>query len=86
MTAINIGEGKFTISDELIREPDRPLTAFGFGGRVMMQQDALESTNLMGQRSRVSYQIEMAGTPEAIATQREQLTQMLVNYPEIEAV
>ncbi|PYE36441.1 ABC transporter permease [Psychrobacter fozii] len=82
--SINIGEGTFTISDELVREPDRPLTAFGFGGRVMMQQDALESTDLIGQRSRVSYQIEMAGTPEVIATQREQLTQMLVNYPDIE--
>jgi putative ABC transport system permease protein len=82
--SINIGEGKFTISDELVKEPDRPLTAFGFGGRVMMQQDALEATDLIGQRSRVSYQIEMAGTPDVIATQREQLTQMLVNYPDIE--
>ncbi len=81
---IAIGEGQFKISDELIREPDRPLTAFGFGGRVMMQQEALEATNLIGQRSRVNYQIELAGSPELIATQREQLTQILVNYPDIE--
>lgn len=81
---IAIGEGQFRISDELIREPDRPLTAFGFGGRVMMTQEALEATNLMGQRSRVSYQIELAGEPELIAAQREQLTNILVNYPDIE--
>ncbi len=81
---IAIGEGQFTISDELIREPDRPLTAFGFGGRVMMTQEALEATQLMGQRSRVNYEIELAGSPELIATQREQLTQILLNYPEIE--
>ena len=81
---IAIGEGQFIISDELIREPDRPLTAFGFGGRVMMAQEALEATNLIGQRSRVSYEIEIAGDPELIATQREQLTSILANYPEIE--
>ena len=81
---IAIGEGQFIISDELIREPDRPLTAFGFGGRVMMAQEALEATELIGQRSRVSYEIEIAGDPELIATQREQLTSILANYPEIE--
>ncbi|MDN5801987.1 MAG: ABC transporter permease, partial [Psychrobacter sp.] len=43
---ITIGEGQFTISDVLTKEPDRPLTVFGFGGRVLMQQDALAATNL----------------------------------------
>lgn len=81
---IAIGEGQFRISDELIREPDRPLTAFGFGGRVMMAQEALAVTNLMGQRSRVNYEIEIAGSPELIATQRAQLTQILTSYPDIE--
>ncbi|WP_227672267.1 ABC transporter permease [Psychrobacter urativorans] len=82
--SINVGDAQFIISDELIKEPDRPLTAFGFGGRVLMQQDALEATNLMGQRSRVSYRIELAGDPELMASQREQLNQILENYPDIE--
>ncbi|WP_227679935.1 ABC transporter permease [Psychrobacter frigidicola] len=82
--SINVGDAQFIISDELIKEPDRPLTAFGFGGRVLMQQDALEATNLMGQRSRVSYRIELAGDPELMASQREQLNQILENYPNIE--
>ena len=82
--SITVGEAKFTISDTLIKEPDRPLTAFGFGGRVLMQQDALEATNLMGQRSRVSYRIEIAGTPEAMIAQNEQFNQILTSYPDIE--
>ncbi|MGB6926169.1 ABC transporter permease [Psychrobacter sp.] len=81
---IDIGDAQFTISDVLTKEPDRPLTAFGFGGRVLMKQDALESTNLLGQRSRINYRIEMAGDPELITTQREQLTDILTNYPDIE--
>ena len=81
---ITIGDGQFTISDVLTTEPDRPLTAFGFGGRVLMPQDALAATNLLGQRSRVNYRIEMAGAPEAMTQQREALTQILINYPDIE--
>ena len=81
---ITIGEGNFTISDVLTKEPDRPLTAFGFGGRVLMQQDALAATNLLGERSRINYRIELAGEPELIAEQRDKLTQILTNYPDIE--
>jgi len=81
---ITIGDAQFTISDVLTKEPDRPLTAFGFGGRVLMQQDSLAATNLLGQRSRVNYRIELAGEPELMTQQREQLTQILTNYPDIE--
>ncbi|MEK6218015.1 MAG: ABC transporter substrate-binding protein [Psychrobacter sp.] len=81
---IDIGDAQFTISDVLTKEPDRPLTAFGFGGRVLMKQDALESTNLLGQRSRINYRIEMAGDPELISTQRKKLTGILTSYPDIE--
>ena len=81
---ITIGEGQFTISDVLTKEPDRPLTAFGFGGRVLMQQDVLAATNLLGERSRINYRIELAGEPELIADQRDKLTQILTNYPDIE--
>ena len=80
---ITIGEGQFTIADVLTKEPDRPLTAFGFGGRILMSQEALASTQLIGQRSRVSYRIELAGSPELMSSQREQLTQILTNYPDI---
>ena len=81
---ITIGDAQFTISDVLTKEPDRPLTTFGFGGRVLMHQDSLAATNLLGQRSRINYRIEMAGDPKLITTQREQLTDILTNYPDIE--
>ena len=81
---ITIGDAEFTISDVLTKEPDRPLTAFGFGGRVLMQQDALAATNLLGERSRINYRIELAGEPELMAEQYDKLTQILTNYPDIE--
>lgn len=81
---ITIGDAEFTISDVLTKEPDRPLTAFGFGGRVLMHEDALAATNLLGQRSRINYRIELAGEPEQITEQRDKLTQILNNYPDIE--
>ena len=81
---ITIGDAEFTISDVLTKEPDRPLTAFGFGGRVLMHQDALAATNLLGQRSRINYRIELAGDPDLITTQRDKLTQILSNHPDIE--
>ncbi len=80
---INIGEAEFTISDVLTKEPDRPLSAFDFGGHVLMQEDGLAATNLLGQRSRVRYRIEIAGDAETIATLNEQLQQTLVIYPDI---
>lgn len=81
---ITIGDAEFIISDVLTKEPDRPLTAFGFGGRVLMHQDALAATNLLGQRSRINYRIELAGAPELMAVQRDKLTQILNNYPDVE--
>ena len=81
---VTIGDGRFTIRDVLTKEPDRPLSAFGFGGRVLMQQQALAATNLLGQRSRVNYRIEMAGEAETIAAQHATLEQLLVSHPDIE--
>ncbi len=81
---ITIGDAEFIISDVLTKEPDRPLTAFGFGGRVLMHEDTLAATNLLGQRSRINYRIELAGAPELMAVQRDKLTQILNNYPDIE--
>ncbi|CAM4022279.1 ABC transporter permease [Psychrobacter arenosus] len=81
--SIKIGDANFIIADELLAEPDRPLTAFGFGARVLMGSDDLEATNLLGQRSRVSYRIELAGEPDKIATEQANLTTLLENQPEI---
>ena len=81
---VKIGDAVFTIADELITEPDRPLTAFGFGARVLMSDTDLAATNLMGQRSRVDYRIELAGSPELMAKQRAELQKITASQPEIE--
>lgn len=62
--AFKIGEEEFTIHDEIITEPDRPLTAFGFGARVIMHQSDLAATGLVGQKSRVNYRIEIKTTAD----------------------
>ena len=81
--SIKIGDANFIISDELLAEPDRPLTAFGFGARVLMSSEDLAATNLLGQRSRVSYRIELAGEPDKIASEQANLTTLLDSQPEI---
>ena len=80
---VKIGEGLFTIADELVTEPDRPLTAFGFGARVLMADTDLAITGLMGQRSRVDYQIELAGSEPAIVDERQQLEALLGDTSEV---
>ncbi|MCB1582122.1 MAG: hypothetical protein KDI92_03590 [Xanthomonadales bacterium] len=64
--AITLGEARLTIADEIIEEPDRPLTAFGFGARIMMLNRDLLATGLMGQRSRVNYRAEIKVPPEQL--------------------
>ncbi len=71
---IQVGESQFEIVDEIMEEPDRPLTAFGFGARVMMLNEDLASTGLLGQRSRVNYRVEIK-TSDA---ERDELEQQLL--------
>lgn len=80
---VKIGEATFTIADELLAEPDRPLTAFGFGARVLMANDGLAATQLLGQRSRINYRIELAGTPETITAEQSQLQELLKGQDDI---
>jgi putative ABC transport system permease protein len=56
---LQIGEAQFQILDEIIAEPDRPLTAFGFGARIIMHDSDLDKTQLMGEKSRINYRIEI---------------------------
>ena len=78
---VQIGKGTFTIADELLSEPDRPLTAFGFGARVLMDADALPATDLLGARSRVNYRIEMTGTPEQMTQVQTKLSTLQADTP-----
>lgn len=57
--SLTLGDATFTVADEIIAEPDRPLTAFGFGARIMMLNSDLAATGLLGQRSRVNHRLEI---------------------------
>lgn len=81
---IRVGEASFVVVDELIVEPDRPLTAFGIGARVLMRADDLPQTQLMGQRSRINYRIELAGSDEQMTRVQATLATLLADRPEIE--
>lgn len=81
---IDLGDATFTIADELTVEPDRPLTAFGFGARVLMRDGDLDKTNLIGQRSRVNYRIELVTNAEQAAILTEQLKPISDNDPAID--
>jgi len=74
---LKLGEAEFTIADELITEPDRPLTAFGFGARVLMTDVDLAQTQLMGQRSRVSYRAELALSDSQLDLWQSQLKNLI---------
>ncbi len=75
--SLKLGEAEFIIADELITEPDRPLTAFGFGARVLMTVSDLQKTQLMGQRSRVSYRAELALDDAQLAQWQPQLKELI---------
>jgi len=76
---VQLGEASFVIADELTGEPDRPLTAFGFGARVLMHASDLPQTELMGQRSRIGFRIEMALEQSQLESWKEALTAVIGN-------
>jgi putative ABC transport system permease protein len=76
---VQLGEASFVIADELTAEPDRPLTAFGFGARVLMHASDLPQTELMGQRSRIGFRIEMALEQSQLESWKEALTAVIGN-------
>jgi putative ABC transport system permease protein len=76
---LTLGEAEMTIADEIIAEPDRPLTAFGFGARVLMLNADLEQTGLMGQRSRVNHRLEIKAAGAEKAARLGQLKELTAN-------
>ncbi len=77
---LKIGEAQFTIADEIITEPDRPLTAFGFGARIIMHQSDLAKTQLMGKKSRINYRVEIkTSSPEETQSLFAELSELTNN-------
>ena len=67
---LELGAQHFTIADVLAYEPDRGGNMFSFAPRVLMNDADLAATQLLGPGSRASYQLLLAGKPEALAALR----------------
>ena len=61
---IQLGEVKFTVSDFIDRELDRGASFMNFSPRVMMHEDDLAATKLLGLGSRASYRLLLAGSAD----------------------
>jgi putative ABC transport system permease protein len=72
---LKIGDNIFNIVDVLLIEPDQPLSLFEFGPRVLVPEINLYDVNLIGDKSRVSYET-------FIKTSSEVQTIEILNYVE----
>ncbi len=65
--AITVGDRRLSMSGVLTLEPDRGVNVFAFAPRLLMNLDDLASTGLIQPGSRVTYRLNLAGTPAAVA-------------------
>jgi putative ABC transport system permease protein len=64
---VQVGTRTFTISAVITRELDRGFGFVNFAPRLMMRDDELASTGLIGYGSRVTYRLLVAGSDPAVA-------------------
>jgi putative ABC transport system permease protein len=72
---LKIGDKVFNIADVILIEPDQPLNLFEFGPRVLVPEVNIYDVNLIGDKSRVSYET-------FIKTSSEVQTMDILNYVE----
>lgn len=62
---ITVGEARFQLRAELVREPDRLAGGVGFGPRLLISEAALRATGLLqpGSLVRWSYRVTLPGNP-----------------------
>jgi putative ABC transport system permease protein len=72
---LKIGDKMFNIADVILIEPDQPLNLFEFGPRILVPEVNLYDVNLIGDKSRVSYET-------FIKTSSEVQTIDILNYVE----
>lgn len=62
-----LGASTFALGAVLAHEPDAGATLFNLAPRVLMNQADLEATTLLGEASRATYRLLIAGEPDALA-------------------
>ncbi len=65
--ALQVGVGRFTVTALIADEPGRGSTFGDLAPELLMNADDLAGTQLLGPGSRVSYAVQLAGSPQAVA-------------------
>ena len=68
---LTLGEEDFNVSRVILFEPDRGENAFEFAPRVMINMADLEGSALLGEGSRATYSLLVAGEPAAVSSMRD---------------
>jgi putative ABC transport system permease protein len=61
---VTLGDQTFIVADLILKEPDRGATFMSFAPRVMILEEDLPSTNLLGLGSRAVYRLMVSGGDE----------------------
>ncbi len=83
---VSLGEKRFTLRKILRYEPDRAGDLFSMAPRVLMNRDDLAATGLLGQGSRVTYRVLIAGAAESVEAYRSTLKGTLQPGEQIQSV
>jgi putative ABC transport system permease protein len=91
---ITVGDADLRIGGLIVHEPDRGMQFVNVAPRVMLAMEDLPETGLVGTGSRVSYQLLVAGAPDAISRYKnwlqdhmqrgQKLSTLETNRPEVQ--
>ncbi|MEE9321922.1 MAG: FtsX-like permease family protein [Granulosicoccus sp.] len=82
---LTLGESEFTVSHVILFEPDRGQTLFAFGPRVMMNENDLDASGLLGPGSRAQFALLMTGDPAMLDDMRDWINSNLAGEVQVQA-
>ncbi len=83
---VTLGKMDFTIDALIEQEPDRGGSLFSLAPRVMANLSDIAATGLIGEGSRVRFQLLLAGSERSIEAYRSWLQPLLGNHYQIQSV
>ena len=83
---LSLGEAEFNVSRVILFEPDRGENAFEFAPRVMMNLADLDRSALLGEGSRATYSLLMAGDAAALEQARDLMADKYVTDVRVRGV
>jgi putative ABC transport system permease protein len=83
---VTLGQSDFTLAAVLEQEPDRGGNLFALAPRVLMNKEDLPATELVGEGSRVSHRLMLAGEVQALQSYRQWLEDKLGQHYRLQSV